>query len=103
MKKLFSHDPDTGITQWFIPEDDGRKFIIQTTQDVTPFVEANKKAYANFDERSNWKGEWHHVATIPLHTFFEMKKKGITESNQKFKRWLNDPDHKYFRTRPGRV
>lgn len=102
-KKLFSHDPLTGITQWFIPEDEGKKFVIQTTQDVGGIIETNKKALASVDERANWKGDWHHVASIPLHTFFELKKRGITESTPKFRRWLNDPEHKFFRTRHGRV
>lgn len=102
-KKLFSHDPETGITQWFIPQDEGRMFVIQTSQEVGHIVENNKKLYADVDERANWKGNWHKIATVPLHTFFELKKRGITDSTSKFKRWLNDPEHKYYRTRPGKV
>lgn len=102
-KKLLSHDSDTGITQWFIPSSDGTEFTVQTTQDVGNILETNKKLYADVDERAGWKGHWHQVASIPLHVFFDLKKRGITESGPKFKRWLNDPEHKYFRTRPGSV
>ena len=102
-KRLLSHDAEFGLTQWFIPSSDGTEFTVQTTQDVGGIIELNKKAYASVDERAGWKGDWHRIASIPLHTFFELKKRGITESAPKLKRWLNDPDHKYLRTRPGKV
>jgi len=103
MRRLLNHDPLTGITEWFIPDDEGRKFIIHTQQDVTKIVEENKKNYNFFDEKAPWKGEWHRVASIPLHIWYDLKKKGITRSEVELKKWLNDPEHKYFRTRPGRV
>ena len=103
MKRLLNHDPLTGITEWFIPDSDGKKFTIQTQQDVTDIIEKNKKNYNFFDEKSPWKGDWHRVASIPLHVYYSLKKRGITESESKLKAWLNDPDNRYFRTRPGKV
>jgi hypothetical protein len=102
-KKILSHDPEMGITQWFIPESDGKSFVIQTSQNVSGIIEENKQAYTKFDERSNWKGTWHKVASIPLDLFFRLKKQGVVEDDAKFKRWLNSSEQRFLRTRPGRV
>jgi hypothetical protein len=102
-KKLFSHDKETGITQWFIPSVDGKQFTIQTTQDIGEHIEGNKASYAEFDARSNWKGDMHRVARIPIELYFRLKKQGVTDDNRKMKAWLNSPENRYFRTRPGRV
>lgn len=102
-KRILSHDPEFGITQWFIPSSDGKEFTIQTTQNVNGIIEQNKKAYTKFDERSNWKGSWHKVASVPLDMFFRLKKQGVFQDEAKTKRFLNDPDNRFLRTRPGRV
>jgi hypothetical protein len=102
-KQLFDHDPDSGITQWFIPSSDGKQFTIQTTQRVEDTIEANRERYNSFDRKANWKGDMHHVARIPIQLYYQLKKKGITESDASMKAWLNSPENLYFRTRPGRV
>jgi hypothetical protein len=33
----------------------------------------------------------------------ELKQQGIIDDPKALRRWLNDPDNRYFRTRPGRV
>jgi hypothetical protein len=38
---------------------------------------------------------------MPL--FYRLKKDGIIDDPSAMKRWLNDPDNRFFRTRPGRV
>ena len=48
-------------------------------------------------------GEWSKIASIPLSIYYELKKKGITDDPKRLKKWLNDPDNKYFRTRGGRA
>jgi len=102
-KKLFDHNPDSGITQWFIPSSDGKQFTIQTTQQVGNTIEANRERYKQFDEKAGWKGDMHHVARIPIQLYYQLKKTGVTESESKMKAWLNSPENRYFRTRPGRV
>ena len=102
MKRILSKNPETGITQWYVSDPLAGTFKFVTEQDVTPHLEASKAQYANTDERARW-GEWQKVATIPLSVLTELKKRGITESQPKMKKWLNDPENRYFRTRPGRV
>ncbi|ARV77516.1 hypothetical protein [Sinorhizobium phage phiM5] len=104
MKKLFSHDPLTGITKYFHYDEgqDAKNFVIETIQQTTPIVDQNKEEFNN--SRASTRGEdMVKVASIPLALFFELKKKGITQDPVAFKRWLNDPDNRLFRTRPGTV
>jgi hypothetical protein len=35
--------------------------------------------------------------------FYKLKNQGIIDDPAAMKRWLNNPDNKLFRTRPGRV
>lgn len=102
MKRILSKNPDTGITQWYVSDPQAGTFRFVTEQDVTPYVEAAKAQYNNTDERARW-GEWSKVATIPLSILHELKRRGIAESEPKLKAWLNSPENRYFRTRPGRV
>jgi hypothetical protein len=100
MKRLLSANPDTGTKTYFhsTPE----HVHIESVQDVTNVVEAAKAKFNDTDERAKW-GEWQRVASIPLVTFYDLKRKGITEDPAAMKKWLNDPDNRFFRTRPGRL
>jgi len=106
MKRVFSVDPLTKTAD--IATDDGEGgLIITTTQDCTDIVENNKAQYAQTDEKTRY-GDWAKVASIPLSVFQELNKLGICKGfavtdQKKFKAWLNDPQNRSFRTRPGRV
>jgi len=103
-KRKIAYDPVTGMETNFIWNgDEEGTFTIQEKQDVSGIVEANKSAYANVDNKANWKGDWHHVASIPLTVYYDLKQQGILDDKLALKRWLNDPDNKYFRVRPGRI
>ena len=104
--KILSNDAITGIRQ--IAQNDGEGgLVITTEQDIGAALEANKRAYNQVDEREKW-GDMTHVAHIPLAVFQELNKKGICRGffivDQKaMKAWLNDPENRHFRVRPGRV
>lgn len=102
---ILDSDSLTGIRSVFHPDiHHGERNIIETVQDAEPIVELNKARASRFDERSNWKGDgFHMVASIPNVVFMELERKGITRDPVAFKKWLNDPDNRAFRTRPGRV
>ena len=104
-RTLFDHDPLTGTTEYFHEFADG-SFGMEQVQDVTEIVEANKRVQ-NLDT-----GKWRtftEVANIPLTKWLELQRKGIMDLHGKIKdqkamkRWLNDSENKYFRTRLGRV
>mgnify|MGYP006213542651 CR=1 FL=1 len=43
------------------------------------------------------------VASIPIHIYWDLKKRGIADDDEAMKRWLNDSQNRFFRTRPGQV
>jgi len=100
-KKILSHDADTGITKYFQDNLDGT-YTIETDQDMSGILEANKNEYKETDKHTKY-GEWSKVASIPLSIYYDLKAKGILDDPAAMKKWLNDPDNKYFRTRVGKV
>jgi len=101
--RVLDSDPIMGITRihHYVPTTD--QATIETRQDVTDIAELSKAAFNSKDERANWKGDIHHVASIPMTVYMDLKRKGIVDDEAAFKRWLNDADNRVFRTRPGRV
>ena len=100
--KIFDVNPDLGITRTWHYNDETDEATIQTQQDVTAIVEENKNEFNQVDERAKW-GEFSRVASIPLSLYYELKKEGKLEDQAYMKRWLNDPENRHFRTRPGKV
>ena len=101
--KIFDTNADLGITRTWHYDAETDQATIQTSQDVTAIVEANKADFNRVDERANWRGEWHHVASIPEAVYYRLKAEGKLDDDAYMKRWLNDPENQYFRTRPGQV
>lgn len=103
MRWLFDDDPITGVSQEFEESHDGKEFTIATMQDIEPVLQRNLDLRNCFDERADWKGDVHHVASIPNVVMDDLFRKGIAQDPERFKQWLNDPDNRMFRTRPGKV
>ena len=101
-KRFFSKDDEQGITRYFHFDDETGQATIQTQQDVTAIIEENKQEYAQVDERARW-GEWSRVASIPMSIYFQLKAEGKLDDQEYMKKWLNNPDNQYFRTRSGQV
>jgi hypothetical protein len=105
-KRLFDHDPLTGITEWFEYDDSDDTFTISTDQDVTDLIEANKVNQNFFNKGDKWGDEINgrtHVARLDLNTYMKLLKDGTLRDAKAFKRWLNDPDNRAFRARLGTV
>lgn len=98
----FDYDPATGTRRTFHYFDDDT-FSIETTQDTSGLVEENLLHRNN--DAGNWKGDGHgvRVAQLPLHIWADLKLRGIIDDQKAFRKWLNDPDNRFFRTKPGRV
>lgn len=82
--------------------------IIQTAQDVSGIIEANKKEFNSYDERARWSDNpfGNKVASIPMTAIDDLNKQGIMRGfhvvdHARFAMWLNDPDNRAWRTRPG--
>lgn len=86
---------------------DGRMFVVRT-QDVEPIVEANKRAF-DYDDRRFKSESFNHVARIPLVVIEKwcndngVKYQEFMNDENILRKFLNDPDHKFLRTKPGKV
>jgi hypothetical protein len=101
--KIFDIDPITGVKKMWHYDGDKDEAIIENIIDATDVIEENKATFNQYDEKANWKGDMHKVASIPMALFYDLKKQGIIDDPARLKAWLNDPDNRFFRTRPGRV
>lgn len=100
-RRLFSVDPVTGIRKWFHWDDTTDEFLIETeTPNLDEIVEANKRELN--DNHGKW-GDGKLVARLPIALWARLKKEGIIDDQKAFKRWLNDPDNRFFRIRPGKI
>ena len=101
-KKILDYDPFLGITEYFYYDTDTDKCIVQQVQDTTHIVEQNKAQLAQSHSRDRW-GDMQKVATIPMSIWADLNAKGITTDKAAFRKWLNDPENRFFRTREGKV
>lgn len=98
----FSYDAATGIRTTFHWFDDDT-FTLEKTQDAAGLIEQNLLVRNAAPE--TWEGEGHgvRVASLPMNVWDDLKRQGIVDDQKAFKRWLNDPDNRFFRTKTGRV
>ena len=87
---------------------DETEFTINTHQDVGPILEENKTAYNNYGDKGTFgkAGDGVRVASIPTNVWAIWMKETngeIEKDPNIMKKYLNDPDNKYFRTTPTRI
>ncbi len=87
--------------------DSDGNLVVKAESNLTPIIEANKASYNTFDERSRW-GDFNRVAEIPFPVIEDLNRQGIMRGfvvldQKKMKAWLNNPDNRFFRTRPGKI
>lgn len=99
MKKLFDHDPTTGITKYWHVKGNG-EYVVETVQDVKQIANQNKRQY---NDSTGKFGEFSKVASIPLPVYYELKRRGIADDPKALKKWLNDGDNQVFRTKAGKL
>ena len=105
-KRLFDHDPLTGVTQWFHYDPMTGDVHLETVQDVSPILDGNKDR-ANSDEytKHGFKKDMWHYASIPI----VVQERWLNEygsqnwplkpGNEKLLfKLLNSPDWRYLKT-----
>jgi len=102
MSELFS----VGDGRYTIAHKIDDVMILETRQDVTPIIEANKIQVASATRKID--NVMTHVARIPYTVIDDLNQTKIMrgfmiEDERAFKQWLNDPDHRVWRTYPGSV
>lgn len=98
---LVDHDPATGRTVWSYF--DGEKDIYRIDYPVEQTIKENAEARASAP--SNWKGEYHRIASIPLNIVHDSGfSEAITQQDDKWlSNWLNSSDNRAWRTKEGKV
>lgn len=85
----------------FGPDD---SMAVESAQDVSEIVKRNKHDYNERDGEGFGGGQMmHHIARIPLAIVDDLMRRGIWQNPERMKKWLNDPDNKAWRTKPGRI
>jgi hypothetical protein len=106
--RLFDHDKESGITEYFHYDDETGGFAIEYRQDVEQLIEQNKRLWNDTEKHTKY-GELTRVASIPNVMLMELAKQQIVTpggrvlDQERFRKWLNDRDHLLFRTRAGDV
>jgi hypothetical protein len=86
--------------------------VIETKVDLSQIIDINKQKFNTRSEKTNWGEDVldprNHIATIPDIIIDELNKKGIMRGyhvldKDAFRRFLNDPDNRVWRTRGGNV
>jgi hypothetical protein len=80
--------------------------ILETRQDVSQIIEANKRQFNDSDGK--FDDVITHVARLPLTVVDDLNRKGIMRGfkvidQTRFKAFLNHPDNRFFRTHPGKI
>ena len=106
MKKLLTEDRVAGKIRYFQTEGDDTHVV--TEQKVDHILEHNKRQANDWKSGSMIGNTQHHhqkVAEIPATLYYDLVKKlGDPRHNlQAWKKWLNDPENRFFRSTGGTV
>jgi hypothetical protein len=96
--RVLDHNAETGITTYHHFDPITELSHLESVQDVTSIVEANKALASHTPGK-----EWRHTAQIPLVIYYELKRKGITDDPVAFAKWLDDRDNQVFRIWKGKL
>lgn len=87
-------------------EEDGT-FIFRHEHTAWRDIVAANQEYAKANPKNVHAGNTQRhavkVGEIPLHVWMQLKDEGIAQDPQRLRKWLNDPDNRFFRTYEGRV
>lgn len=106
MIRKFNESPEQAIKRIHHQHGSG-DVTIHTVQDVTQVIEANKEDFKD-SAGTRYEQFQNHVARIPTAVYYDLIKRGIIDEQKdpegdQFRLWLNDPDHRAWRTRPGHI
>jgi len=82
----------------FITEDD--KLVYHTKQNVQPVIDHVKNLKDNTIKPGK---DLRHVAEVPMVVYQKAIREGWANDDKAWKKWLNNPDNKVFRTWEGKV
>jgi hypothetical protein len=99
--RVFEYFPDIPKVSW-AKMDDNQQMTVRTVMPVDDILERNERL-RNETVGERW-GDGKRVASIPIHIWQRELAEAQREGDDKYvNRWLNDPDHKAFRTKDGKL
>ena len=98
-RRLIAYNPARKLQQWFVVDDDGL-IHIETTQDVDALLDQNR---ALLNDATGPMGDMAQTAALPEIIVDDLMRTGAFHDEAYMKKFLNDPDNRKLRTRPGRV
>lgn len=104
-KRLLSYDAEAGYREFYWSDPDTGEVALETEWLVEPIHEAAKGLYNAVDERARWK-DWNHIALVPRWVQeweWRVNRRRMLADKEYLRHWLNQPENRGFRTRPGRV
>lgn len=103
MRRLLSVDPMTATSTYVdYDENDDTMRIIEEV-DVDRLIEMNRAMY---NEAPDGWGDGRVHTRIPMVLREKLKREGVIRDDGDdtlWKRWVNDPDNRHWRLRPGRI
>jgi hypothetical protein len=99
-KRLFAVDPMTGTAHYVDYNEADDTFTLVEEVDVDALIDLNRRMY---NEAPTGWGDGRTVARLPLALREKLRREGILGDDKKWKAWLNDPDNRAWRIRPGWV
>ena len=118
MSKKLSIDDDKNssvIKSKMHIDESENKYHFEDVQDIQPIIDMNKKESNLGNEALRMRGElgkhagMTKVASIPLVVVQQLSKQGIMtnagaiKDKVRFRKWLNDPDNRFFKTYNGTI
>ena len=84
------------------------EITITQEQDVSALIDANKQEYNNTEKKWSDQLFGNKVASIPYTAIDYLNKQGIMKGfsvldQKRLFAWLNDPENRFFRTKPGHL
>ena len=87
---------------------DKDELTFEQSQDVSALIDQNKKEYNAADTKWSDQLFGNKVASIPFTAIDKLNKQGIMKGfdvidQKRLFAWLNDPENRFFRTKPGHL
>jgi hypothetical protein len=105
-RRLLSHDSERRLRVWLRIEEDGGMAFEHEQYGLESILEANQE-YMKENPRNVHVGntqKWGvKVAEIPVHIWMRLKDEGIAGDPKALRKWLSDPDNRFFRTWQGKL
>jgi hypothetical protein len=100
MRRLFAVDPMTGTAHYVDYDENGDTLRFIEEVNVDALIELNRQMY---NEAPTGWNDGATVARLPMPLRMKLKAEGILDDPKRWAAWLNDPDNRAWRIRPGWV